>query len=53
MYLLRKAKNDISSLFHKIKFEYDIYTLALNLNYTDYHIKGYKPACDPQSSVFP
>ncbi|AUU38895.1 TPA: TonB-dependent receptor [Proteus mirabilis] len=48
-----QGKNDISSLFSQMKFEYDIYTLALNLNYTDYHIKGYKPACDPKAACFP
>lgn len=48
-----QGKNELSSLFSQIKFEYDIYTLNLNLNYVDYHIKGHKPACDSRAACFP
>ncbi|MEZ2792835.1 TonB-dependent receptor [Proteus terrae] len=48
-----QGKNDLTSFFSQMKFEYDIYTLDLNLNYVDYHIKGRKPACDPRAACFP
>ncbi|MEY0450424.1 TonB-dependent receptor [Proteus terrae] len=48
-----QGKNDLTSFFSQMKFEYDIYTLDLNLNYVDYNIKGYKPACAARDACFP
>lgn len=48
-----QGKNNLTSFFSQMKFEYDIYTLDLNLNYVDYNIKGRKPACDPNAACFP
>lgn len=35
-----QGKNNLTSFFSQMKFEYDIYTLNFNLNYVDYNIKG-------------
>ena len=48
-----QGKNNLTSFFSQTKFEYDIYTLDLNLNYVDYNIKGYKPACNLRDACFP
>ncbi|OAT46380.1 putative TonB-dependent hemin receptor [Proteus hauseri ATCC 700826] len=48
-----QGKNNLTSFFSQMKFEYDIYTFDLNLNYVDYNIKGHKPACAARDACFP
>ncbi|WP_420919538.1 TonB-dependent receptor domain-containing protein [Xenorhabdus bovienii] len=47
------GKQDITSLYSKIKIEHGIYTTELGLNYLDYSVKGIKPACDERINCFP
>ncbi|MEX0446132.1 TonB-dependent receptor [Xenorhabdus sp. SGI246] len=47
------GKQDITSIYSRFKIEHGIYTADLGLNYLDYSLKGFKPACDPRISCFP
>ncbi|TYO96405.1 hemoglobin/transferrin/lactoferrin receptor protein [Xenorhabdus doucetiae] len=47
------GKQDIASIYSKLKIERGIYTADLMLNYQDYSVKGLKPACDERVNCFP
>ncbi|MDR0219095.1 MAG: TonB-dependent receptor [Enterobacteriaceae bacterium] len=47
------GKQDITSIYSRLKIEHSIYTVDLGLNYLDYNLKGNKPACDYRISCFP
>ncbi|MEQ1962164.1 TonB-dependent receptor [Xenorhabdus khoisanae] len=47
------GKQDISSIYSKLKIEHGIYVADLGLNYLDYSVKGLKPACDERVNCFP
>lgn len=47
------GKQDISSIYSKLKIEHGIYAADLGLNYLDYSVKGLKPACDERVNCFP
>ncbi len=47
------GKQDINSIYSKLKIEHGIYTAELGLNYLDYSVKGLKPACDERVNCFP
>ncbi|MBE8595352.1 TonB-dependent receptor domain-containing protein [Xenorhabdus sp. BG5] len=47
------GKQDITSIYSRLKIERGIYTANLGLNYLDYSIKGFKPACDQRVNCFP
>ncbi|MDC9593250.1 TonB-dependent receptor domain-containing protein [Xenorhabdus sp. IM139775] len=47
------GKQDIASIYSKLKIERGIYTADLMLNYQDYSVKGLKPACDKRINCFP
>ncbi|WP_265504994.1 TonB-dependent receptor domain-containing protein, partial [Providencia rustigianii] len=44
---------DIASLYTQFEAKYDIYTATFDLNYLNYRVKGYKPACDATEKCFP
>ncbi|PHM53488.1 putative TonB-denpendent outer membrane receptor [Xenorhabdus hominickii] len=47
------GKQDISSIYSRLKIERGIYTADLGLHYMDYSAKGLKPACDERVNCFP
>ncbi|MBD2795257.1 TonB-dependent receptor [Xenorhabdus sp. 18] len=47
------GKQDIASIYSKLKIERGIYTADLMLSYQDYSVKGLKPACDERINCFP
>ncbi|MDX7988094.1 TonB-dependent receptor [Xenorhabdus sp. 12] len=47
------GKQDIGSIYSKLKIERDIYTADLGLNYLNYSVKGKKPACEDRVECFP
>ncbi len=47
------GKQDIASIYSKLKVEHGIYTANVGLNYLDYRVNGLKPACDPRIDCFP
>ncbi|MBD2791709.1 TonB-dependent receptor domain-containing protein [Xenorhabdus szentirmaii] len=47
------GKQDIASIYSDFKIEHGIYTVNLGLNYLDYSLKGYKPACSNNDPCFP
>ncbi|MDC9581220.1 TonB-dependent receptor [Xenorhabdus sp. PR6a] len=47
------GKQDIASIYSKLKIERGIYTADLMLSYQDYSVKGLKPACDKRINCFP
>ncbi|WP_272521654.1 TonB-dependent receptor domain-containing protein [Providencia sp. PROV202] len=44
---------DIASLYTQFEASYDIYTATFDLNYLNYRVQGYKPACDETEKCFP
>ncbi|WP_108478046.1 TonB-dependent receptor domain-containing protein [Providencia alcalifaciens] len=44
---------DIASLYTQFEAQYDIYTATFDLNYLNYRVQGYKPACDETEKCFP
>ncbi len=42
---------DIASVYTQFEAKYDIYTAIFDLNYLNYKVKGYKPACDETENV--
>ncbi|MBD1227231.1 TonB-dependent receptor domain-containing protein [Xenorhabdus griffiniae] len=47
------GKQDITSIYSRLKIERGIYTADLGLNYLDYSVKGFKPACEERVECFP
>ncbi|WP_446469312.1 TonB-dependent receptor domain-containing protein [Xenorhabdus stockiae] len=47
------GRQDISSVYSRLKIERGIYTADLGLNYMGYSAKGLKPACDERINCFP
>ncbi|BET97180.1 TonB-dependent receptor [Xenorhabdus sp. TCT-1] len=47
------GKQDIASIYGGLKIERGIYTANLGLNYLDYSVKGFKPACENRVECFP
>ncbi|MDX7992402.1 TonB-dependent receptor domain-containing protein [Xenorhabdus littoralis] len=47
------GKQDIASIYSKLKIERDIYTADLGVNYLSYSVKGLKPACEERVECFP
>ncbi|WP_340608637.1 TonB-dependent receptor domain-containing protein [Xenorhabdus bharatensis] len=47
------GKQYINSIYSRLKIEHGIYTADLGVNYLNYNIKGFKPACDPRIPCFP
>ncbi|WFQ80263.1 TonB-dependent receptor [Xenorhabdus sp. SF857] len=47
------GEQDIASIYSRLKIERGIYTADLGLNYLDYSMKGFKPACDERVDCFP
>ncbi|OTA16068.1 putative TonB-denpendent outer membrane receptor [Xenorhabdus vietnamensis] len=47
------GKQDIASIYSRLKIERGIYAADLGLNYQDYSVKGLKPACDKRVDCFP
>ncbi|MCG3462858.1 TonB-dependent receptor [Xenorhabdus bovienii] len=47
------GKQDIASIYSRLKIEHGIYTADLALNYMDYSVKGIKPACEERVNCFP
>ena len=37
---------DLASAYTQLEAKYDIYTAVFDLNYMNYHLQGFKPACD-------
>ncbi len=48
-----RGKQNISSIYSRLKIERGIYSADLGLNYLDYRVKGLKPACDERVNCFP
>ncbi len=48
-----QGSQDLTSAYTKLTANYDIYTAQFDLNYTRYHVKGFKPACDAREKCFP
>lgn len=44
---------EIASVYTQFDAKYDIYTAIFDLNYLNYNVKGYKPACDETEKCFP
>ncbi|MDC9623941.1 TonB-dependent receptor, partial [Xenorhabdus sp. XENO-7] len=47
------GKQNIASIYSRLKIEHGIYTADLVLNYIDYSVKGIKPACEERINCFP
>ncbi|PHM26413.1 TonB-dependent receptor domain-containing protein [Xenorhabdus ehlersii] len=47
------GEQNIASIYTRLKIERGIYTANLGLNYLDYSIKGFKPACEERVECFP
>ncbi|QWQ26252.1 TonB-dependent receptor domain-containing protein [Providencia rettgeri] len=44
---------DLASVYTQLEAKYGIYTAIFDLNYMNYHLKGFKPACGDQDFCFP
>lgn len=47
------GKQKVSSIFTGLTINKDIYQLDLNLNYSDFRVSGFKPACQDKQNCFP
>ncbi|CAK7058149.1 MULTISPECIES: TonB-dependent receptor [unclassified Providencia] len=44
---------DLASAYTQLEAKYGIYTAIFDLNYMNYHLKGFKPECGDQDFCFP
>ncbi|EQC00368.1 TonB-dependent receptor domain-containing protein [Photorhabdus temperata] len=47
------GKQDIASIYGRLKISRGIYRADISFNYMDYSVKGHKPACDLRIPCFP